>query len=112
MPPESPPDPRKSPFQDFEDPRAPLPGFLSYGEDHDSDVREKFSALVTLDTGKPLSREPEPPLYEGEPNQQTIKIVLALLVVLIAMAGAVVEHRLIIHFLPASARFFSLLGLK
>jgi len=37
---------------------------------------------------------------------------VALLMVLIAVAGVVVEHRVIEHFLPVSARFFNLLGLK
>jgi hypothetical protein len=113
MPPEPGLDPRKL-FQDPDsDNGTVLPGFLSYGDDRENDITEKFASLVTLDQGgKALMREPEPPLYEGESNQIAIKLVVILLVLLIVMAGAVVEHKLIVHFLPASARFFNMLGLK
>jgi hypothetical protein len=113
MPPEPRPDPRVLPFQDPDpNPRIIAPDFLTYGDDHQSDIAEKFSSLVTLDQKTALVREPEPPLYEGDSNQATIKLVVALLMVLIAVAGVVVEHRVIEHFLPVSARFFNLLGLK
>jgi hypothetical protein len=113
MPPEPGLDPRKL-FQDPDsDNGTVLPGFLSYGDDRENDISEKFAALVTLDQGgKALMREPEPPLYEGETNQTAIKLVVILLVLLMVMAAAVVEHKLIMHFLPASARFFNMLGLK
>lgn len=73
--------------------------------------KDKFAELIYAARNKSVEYEPDP-LPRPSPVRTSNSPLFALLLVLLIIAFVLLEHRNIVHYIPASARFFAALGLK
>jgi hypothetical protein len=97
-----------------------LPHFLTAERGSDSEVapeagaepgQDRFAELVYAARNKAIEYEPEVPAYRPAVRTSNSPL-LVLLLLMFMLACVLVEHRNIAHFVPASAKFFAILGLK
>ncbi len=73
--------------------------------------KDKFAELIFAARNKSVEYEPDP-LPRPSPVRTSNSPLFGALLALLIIAFVLLEHRNIVHYIPASARFFAALGLK